>query len=76
MQGMSPLHTHDNSDTIHVQALVVANIADEILRKYGDAYNIDYDPTNISNMAMSNTASMSEHGGKNISISLERMVLN
>jgi hypothetical protein len=43
-----------------IQALVVASITDEILRKYGDAYNIDYDLTDMSNMAMTNLASMSE----------------
>jgi hypothetical protein len=31
-------------------ALVVANIVDEILRKYGTAFNIGYDLTNMSNM--------------------------
>src|SRR5918996_2061896 len=31
-------------------ALVVANIADEILRKYGTAFDIGYDLTNMSNM--------------------------
>ena len=38
-----------NNNNSTVQALVVANIVDEILRKYGDAYNIDYDLTNMSN---------------------------
>jgi hypothetical protein len=37
-----------NSTTL---ALVVANIVDEILRKYGTAFNIGYDLTNMSNMA-------------------------
>jgi hypothetical protein len=54
----------NNDDNSTVQALVIANIVDEILRKYGAAYNIDYDLTNMSNMEMSNTASMSEHVGK------------
>jgi hypothetical protein len=53
-----------NNNNSTVQALVVANIVDEILRKYGDAYNIDYDLTNMSNMEMSNTDSPGEHGGK------------
>jgi hypothetical protein len=39
-----------NDDNSTVQALVVANIADEILRKYGEAYNVGYDLTNMSNM--------------------------
>jgi hypothetical protein len=33
-----------------VYAMVIANIADEILRKYGEAYDLDYDLTNMSNM--------------------------
>jgi hypothetical protein len=33
-----------------VYAMVLANIADEILRKYGEAYDLDYDLTNMSNM--------------------------
>src|SRR5919108_3030182 len=36
-----------NSTTL---ALVVANLVDEILRKYGSAYHIKYDLTNMSNM--------------------------
>lgn len=32
-------------------ALVVANIVDDILRKYGSAFDIGYDLTNMSNMA-------------------------
>jgi hypothetical protein len=40
-------------------ALVVANIVDEILRKYGGAFDIGYDLTNMSNMdGMSNMNSM------------------
>ena len=53
-----------NNNNSTVQALVVANIVDEILRKYGDAYNVDYDLTNMSNMEMSNTDSLDAHGGK------------
>jgi hypothetical protein len=52
--------------------LAIASIADEILRKYGDAYNIDYDLTDLSNMAMAmtNIASMSAHGREGHSVSL------
>jgi hypothetical protein len=50
--------------------LAIASIADEILRKYGDAYNIDYDLTDLSNMAMTNIASMSAHGREGHSVSL------
>ena len=39
-----------------VQALVVANIVDEILRKYGDAYDVGYDDlTNLSNMPITHS---------------------
>jgi hypothetical protein len=41
-----------NSTTL---ALVVANLVDEILRKYGSAYGITYDLTNMSNMMMAMT---------------------
>jgi hypothetical protein len=50
--------------------LAIASIADEILRKYVDAYNIDYDLTDLSNMAMTNIASMSAHGREGHSVSL------
>jgi hypothetical protein len=53
-----------NNNNSTVQALAIANIADEIFKKYGDAYNVDYDLTNMSNMEMSNTTSLGEHGGK------------
>src|SRR3989337_3012036 len=36
-----------NSTTL---ALVVANIVDDILRKYGNAFAVEYDMTNMSNM--------------------------
>ena len=38
-----------NSTTL---ALVVANIVDDILRKYGSAFDVGYDMTNMSNMVM------------------------
>jgi hypothetical protein len=41
-------------------ALVVANMVDEILRKYGTAFDIGYDLTNMSNMVGSDMFSMSE----------------
>ena len=41
-----------NSKNATVQALVVANIVDQILRDYGRAFDIDYDLTNMSNMNM------------------------
>ena len=39
-----------NSQNTTVQALVVANIVDQILREYGEAFDIQYDLTNMSNM--------------------------
>jgi hypothetical protein len=39
-----------------VQALILANIVDEILRNYGNALEVDYDLTNMSNMVMSNAS--------------------
>jgi hypothetical protein len=41
-----------NSKNVTVQALVVANIVDEILRDYGRTLDIQYDLTNMSNMNM------------------------
>jgi hypothetical protein len=41
-------------------ALVVANMVDEILRKYGTAFDIGYDLTNMSNMVGGDMFSMSE----------------
>ena len=52
-----------------VQALVVANIVDEILRKYGVAYEVGYDLTNMSNMPI--THSINAHEREIPSNSLE-----
>lgn len=41
-----------NSQNTTIQALVVANIVDQILREYGEAFDIQYDLTNMSNMNM------------------------
>jgi hypothetical protein len=43
-----------NNTNSTVQALILANVVDEILRNYGDALEVDYDLTNMSNMVMSN----------------------
>jgi hypothetical protein len=74
--AISPIDFHiiyneellNNNDNSTVQALVIANIADEILRKYGDAYDIDYDLTNMSNMLI--TQSVNAHGSVGHSNSL------
>jgi hypothetical protein len=44
-----------NSKNATIQALVVANIIDQILREYGEAIGIQYDMTNMSNMNMNMT---------------------
>ena len=49
-----------NNNNFTVQALVVANIADEILRKYGDAYDVGYDLTNMSNMPITHSINAHE----------------
>lgn len=49
----------NNDDNSTVQALVAANIVDETLRKYGDAYDVKYDLTNMSNMLI--TQSINVH---------------
>jgi hypothetical protein len=45
-----------NNTNSTVQALILANIVDEILRNYGDALEVDYDLTNMSNLVMSNVS--------------------
>jgi len=47
----------DTNCTIH--ALVLANIVDQVLREYGEAFDIDYDLTNMSNMTVSVNATNS-----------------
>ena len=49
-----------NNNNSTVQALVVANIVDEILRKYGDAYDVGYDLTNMSNMPITHSINAHE----------------
>jgi hypothetical protein len=46
-----------NSTTL---ALVVANIVDDILRKYGSAFDVGYDMTNMSNMMNTDIMMMSK----------------
>jgi hypothetical protein len=45
-----------NNTNSTVQALILANVVDEILRNYGNALEVDYDLTNMSNMVMSNAS--------------------
>ncbi len=59
-----------------VQALILANVVDEILRNYGDALEVDYDLTNMSNIVMSNmsrsTTMMMDDSMKNSSMIREK----
>jgi hypothetical protein len=63
--AISPLDFHiiyeeeqsNNGDNSTIQALVVANIVDETLRKYGEAYDVGYDLTNMSSMLISQSVS-------------------
>jgi hypothetical protein len=63
----------DTNSTVH--ALVLANIVDQVLREYGDAFDIDYDLTNMSNMIMkpANTTTTSMSGMNSSSLSSTSM---
>ena len=49
-------------------ALVTANIVDEVLRKYGTAFDIGYDLTNMSNMGGIKISNMSSGGGSSMNM--------
>ena len=49
-------------------ALVTANIVDEVLRKYGTAFDIGYDLTNMSNMDGMKISNMSSGGGTSMNM--------
>src|SRR5918999_168000 len=49
-------------------ALVTANIVDEVLRKYGTAFDIGYDLTNMSNMGGMKMSNMSSEGGSSMNM--------
>jgi hypothetical protein len=53
-----------NRNNSTVQALVVANLVDQTLRKYGDAYNLGFDLANMSNMDMTDIDLMSPQDRK------------
>ena len=65
----------NNTDST-VQALTFTNVVDELLRKYGDALEVDYDLTNMSNLVMSNmnhfATMMMDDNMKNSSIIREK----
>ena len=49
-------------------ALVTANIVDEVLRKYGTAFGIGYDLTNMSNMGGMKMSNMNSGGGSSMNM--------
>ena len=58
------IQIYENEKTnITSLALVTANIVDEVLRKYGTAFDIGYDLTNMSNMGGMKMSNMSSSGG-------------
>jgi hypothetical protein len=59
-----------NSTTL---ALVVANIVDDILRKYGSAFSVGYDMTNMSNMMNMDMMMMTQKMDDNTSHSMDMM---
>lgn len=65
-----------NNTNSTVQALTFANVVDEILRNYGDALEVHYDLTNMSNLVMSSmnhstTTMMIDESMKNSTITRE-----
>jgi hypothetical protein len=65
-----------NNTNSTVQALTFANVIDEILRNYGNALEVNYDLTNMSNLVMSNVSHsatmMMDDNMKNSSIIREK----
>ena len=49
-------------------ALVTANLVDEVLRKYGTAFDIGYDLTNMSNMGGMKMSNMNSGGGSSMNM--------
>ena len=50
-----------NNPNATVHALVIANIVDQTLREFGEAFDIEYDLTNMSNMAMPTKSNSGSH---------------
>ena len=63
-----------------VQALILANVVDDILRNYGDGLEIDFDLTNMSNLVMPNVSGsammMGDENMKNSSMIREKSNYN
>jgi hypothetical protein len=69
-EGIKPNST-PNSTT---QALAFANLVDGILINYGNAYAVDFDMTNMSNMVMGgNSMAMSNNNSSNMNMSSSMM---
>jgi hypothetical protein len=61
-----------NSTTL---ALVTANTVDEVLRKYGTAFDIGFDLTNMSNMGGMKMSNMGGGGGSSLSSTMNMTTL-
>lgn len=46
-----------DGDNVSIHPMRFAELVDSVLRNYGDAYNVDFDMTDMSNMAMMNNDS-------------------
>jgi hypothetical protein len=68
-EGIKP-----NSTT---QALAFANLVDGILVNYGNAYAVDFDMTNMSNMVMGgNSMAMSNNNSNNMNMNMSSSMMN
>jgi hypothetical protein len=62
------------NSTIH--ALVVANIVDQILREYGEAFDIGYDLTNMSNMLITEMQEETSNSPHSDSVNITNVSIN
>ena len=63
------IQIYENGKTnITSLALVTANLVDEVLRKYGTAFDIGYDLTNMSNMGGMKMSNMNSGGGSSMNM--------
>jgi hypothetical protein len=70
---LSSIFAEQTSDTIQsIQSMRIAELLDDVLRNYGDAYGVDYDMTDMSNMAMmDNNSSMTSHDMMNMDMDMD-----
>lgn len=76
---LSSIFTGQTSDTIQsIQSMRIAELLDEVLRNYGDTYGVDYDMTDMSNMAMMNeNSSMTSHDMMNMDMNdSDNLIIN